>query len=85
MNWLLEPIPRWRALSGVLISNIGMVALLLEKQAALKNAAEVHADQCQRNIILKEICDFLIDRADDATAVELNKNLDYWRIIRGVD
>lgn len=42
-------------------------------------------DRNQVVAILQETTNFLLDRADDETHRELNKNLDYWRIIRGID
>jgi hypothetical protein len=42
-------------------------------------------DQEQRISIYRETNEFLMERADGATLEELDKKLDYWRVIRGVE
>lgn len=64
------------------IAHIIITSKALRKQNQMANA--VIADQNLTIDILKETVDFLLDRADGATVAELNKNLDFWRVVRGV-
>jgi hypothetical protein len=86
MAYLDDPIPRKVALAVVIGQAAGQ---FLSYRAAVKRiVAEgnaIMADQEQRIAILNETCHFLLDRADDATAAELNEKMDYWRVVRGID
>lgn len=52
----------------------------------MKKAYEtVIEDQQERIKIYDETVNYLLERADDRTLVELNEKLDFWRVIRGID
>ena len=84
-DYLLEPIPRIHGIAGVGLCLVGAGIMYVEAKKLLKQADEIIADQDQRLKIFKESVDFLLENANDRTIVELNSNLDYWRVIRGID
>lgn len=82
--YLNAPIPRKDALSvvvaeGFVLTYIAMMGL----NKVLKMNGDIVRDQAERLQIYKESLDFLLDRADPMAVIELNEQLDYWRVIRG--
>lgn len=83
-EYLNDPIPRKQAIVGVMIANSGVVGMYLVCKSLLKGADKERADMQERLHVYHESLDFLLDRADNDTLRGLNKNLDYWRVVRGI-
>lgn len=82
--YLNAPIPRKTALAVVLAEGLGLsYVALVGLNKVLKMNGELIQDQAERLQIYKESMDFLLDRADPVSVIELNEKLDYWRVIRG--
>lgn len=82
--YLNAPIPRKVALSTLAGCGLSTtISALVAGHLLVRDANKILDDYKQRNKILNESIDFLLDRADDKTIVDLNKQLDFWRVIRG--
>lgn len=79
---LNDTIPTKTALAIIFMQGAANIAIVCN---SVNKANVILKDQAERLAIYKETTDFLLDNADDATLLTLNKNLDYWRIIRGID
>lgn len=80
-NYLNEPIPRYKMLVVGGFAVYGIATTFLTARSFLKVADETIEYQKTSINILKESTNFLLDHADNDTVAELNKNLDFWRII----
>lgn len=79
-QWLSAPIPRRNALASVLA-----VELLLVVQSYRLGAHMRLIEHQNTSLhICNEIIDTLLDKADPQTVHELNEQLEFWRVIRGV-
>lgn len=81
--YLDYPIPR-KVVFGLLAAN-GFGCFVLGQLSVYSRADKQIKDQQERIHIFNETNEFLLNRADDATLVELDKQLDYWRVILGID
>ena len=84
-EWLNDPIPRKTTLLCIGLMGVGHAMTYLGMKQSLNQAARIYHDQEQRIAIYRESMDFLLERASDADATELNEKLDYWRVIRGIE
>lgn len=79
MNNLID---RRIALGIILAQAAGHMAITLK---VVTEANAKIADLQERIHVLREISDFMLDRADGETVVELRKKMDYWFIVLGFD
>ena len=78
------PIPRKIALTvllGQTLVSFGAIHIAFKKLTEQHNT--IVSDRDERLKIYDESLNFLLERADDTTIQELNKNLDFWRVVRG--
>lgn len=83
-DFLNYPIPAYKAFAGLAVAGTGTVITYLAAKDLLVKADRTIEDQNQRLRIYGESLEYLLARADDATLKDLNKNLDFWRVIRGM-
>ena len=75
-------ISRKRAIVAVAIPIAQTLYVTAQHKKLARVAKEMVDDRDQRIHICLETIDFLTERADDRTIVELNEKLDYWRVVR---
>jgi hypothetical protein len=68
----------FQAVANTAITVSALRGMKKEYEAALEDSSE-------RLHVAIESINFLLDRADDRTIVELDEKLQYWRIILGID
>lgn len=83
-EFLNRPILMRQALIGIGIATAGTVAVGIAGHELLTEADKKIADQNERLRIFRESVDFLLDNASEPTLQELNKNLEFWRVVRGI-
>jgi hypothetical protein len=87
LNLNLEGQISKRTAAGIIVAQavLNTAIYLSSVRKIAKKANELLADRDQRIHIFKEGVDFLVERADPDTIAELNQNLEYWRVIRGIN
>lgn len=83
MKWYNQPITIKRALFAVMIANANTLMVYKMWQSDVKKAVEMREDLSLRIKILDDIANDLMEHASDDTLIDLNKRLDYWRVVLG--
>jgi hypothetical protein len=76
-EWLNKPIARKYVLMLLANDMVGIMSAL----AVIKKQDQIITRHEESDEVAKEMLYFLIDHADDVTLNELDKKMDFWRVV----